>query len=423
MFRVLLAKDLRRAWRNPLPWVTNLLVPLLMTGLIGLAFGDKSDSGALGRIRFGVVDEDKTALTDFLRGATNQREAGQYLEPVFLDRQAALRQITEDKLAAVLVIPEHFTHDYLTGSGQVSLELIKNPARPIHPAVLEELLGAVVTGMNAIARNFRSEFPEVLTIVEGKGDYARVAAMITRAGDKLKTVRQYVDPPLVSYEKDVNADQAKAGTGASKGGPSFNLFGYLLIGMSGMFLLFIASTGMTDLHRELRYHTFDRYHTLRQALVPFVACKVVFTVVHLLACSAIMLGGGALIFRIHWQHPVAMAVLTLAYACFAAAFMAMMVALVTDERTSHAINTVAGMALGVAGGCAFPPQNLPAFLREHVAPLLPSYWFANTCRWLEGGGPNAPWVLASIELAGLGGVLLAVAAFLFGRRFKLGVRP
>ena len=103
--------------------------------------------------------------------------------------------------------------------------------------------------------------------------------------------------------------------------------------------------------------------------------------------------------------------------------MAMMVALVTDERTSHAINTVAGMALGVAGGCAFPPQNLPAFLREHVAPLLPSYWFANTCRWLEGGGPNAPWVLASIELAGLGGVLLAVAAFLFGRRFKLGVRP
>ena len=54
MLRVLLAKDLRRAARNPLPWLINLLVPLCMTALIGLAFGTKSDSGALGRIRFAV---------------------------------------------------------------------------------------------------------------------------------------------------------------------------------------------------------------------------------------------------------------------------------------------------------------------------------------------------------------------------------
>ena len=35
MLRVLLAKDLRRAWRNPLPLLINLIVPLAMTALIG----------------------------------------------------------------------------------------------------------------------------------------------------------------------------------------------------------------------------------------------------------------------------------------------------------------------------------------------------------------------------------------------------
>ncbi len=39
MLRILLAKDLRRAWRNPLPWLINLIVPLAMTALIGLVFG------------------------------------------------------------------------------------------------------------------------------------------------------------------------------------------------------------------------------------------------------------------------------------------------------------------------------------------------------------------------------------------------
>jgi hypothetical protein len=125
MLRVLLAKDLRRAWRNPLPWLINLLVPLCLTALIGLTFGGKSDSGTLGRIRFAVVDEDDSVLSKFLRGAANQSEGGKYLEPVFLDREAAVRQITDNKLAAALIIPMNFTRNYLAGGEAVSLELVK----------------------------------------------------------------------------------------------------------------------------------------------------------------------------------------------------------------------------------------------------------------------------------------------------------
>ena len=44
-------------------------------------------------VPYAVVDEDQTLLSDFLRGAANQREGGKYLEPVFLDREAALHQV------------------------------------------------------------------------------------------------------------------------------------------------------------------------------------------------------------------------------------------------------------------------------------------------------------------------------------------
>jgi ABC-type multidrug transport system permease subunit len=431
MLRVLLAKDLRRAWRNPLPWGINLALPLCITALIGLAFGGRSDSNALGKIHFAVVDEDDSALTGLLRGAANQREGGKYLAPEFLAREEALRQINDNKLSAVLIIPTNFTRNYFSGREKVSLELIKNPAESIHPAVLEELLGAVTTTLNALARNFQSEFPEWQAVFEGREDYRKVATLIERAGDKLKAAKAYVNPPLVSYTKEKPEENPKADdttatsgkTGTAKSGASFNLFAYLLAGLSAMFLLFIASNGMGDLHREVRFRTFERYHTLYELLLPFVAGKVIFTVVVLLLSSAVMLGGGALIFRIHWQQPLALAVLTLGYAAFAAGLMAALAAVITDERAANVLNNIAGMALGLVGGCAFPPQNLPAFLRDHITPLMPSFWFCDTVRNLESGNANVPWFFVTLKLVLLGAVFIAIAVFLFRQRFKEGLRP
>jgi len=414
MLRALLAKDLRRAWRNPLPWLINLVIPLVMTGLIGLVFGGKSDSGALGRIRFAVVDEDKSILSDFLRGSANQREGGKYLDPVFLDRDEAMHQVNANKISAVLIIPPHFTRNYLTGREPVSLELIKNPAESIHPAVLEELLGVVTTALNALARNFQPELRDWEAVVENKADYHQVSVLIDRDGKKLQTLKNYVDPPLVGYEKETPAGELK--TGGTKSGPSFNIFGYLLGGMSAMFLLFLANNGMTDLHRELRLRTFERYHTLRQQLLPFLASKVLFTVVLLLFGGAVMLGGGALIFRIHWPQPLWLAVIMLCYACFAACLMAVLVALMPDERRANVLNSIAGMALGLAGGCAFPAQQLPAFLRDHITPWLPTYWFARTLQ------NNAGWPAASLQLLLVSAVLIALAVTLLHRRFKTGFR-
>ena len=430
MLRVLLAKDLRRACRNPLPLLINLLIPLVITALIGLTFGGKSDNGALGRIRFALVDEDKTILSDFLSGSANQREGAKYLDPVVLERAEALRQINDNQISAVLIIPTNFTRHYFAGR-EVSLELIKNPAQSIHPAVMEELLGAVVTGLNAISRNLKSEFPDWQKLFDGEGDYKQVATLIERAGDKLKVARKFINPPLVYYEKDAPADSAKdqtETTATSKSGtkkkedPASGVFGYLLTGMSAMFLLFLANNAMTDLHREVRQRTLARYHTLHQQLTPFIAGKILFTVVVLVICSTILLAGGGLIFGVAWQRPVALALLALGYAFFAAGLMAALVALIPDERKASALNTVVSMGLALAGGCMFPPQGLPAFLRNHIMPLLPTYWFVDTARNLQYSGGAVAWIPALIKLVVLSMGLLVLAAVLFRRQFKMGTR-
>ncbi len=425
MLRVLLAKDLRRAWRNPLPWLINLLVPLAMTALLGLVFGGKSGGDSLGRIRFAVVDEDQSVLSDLLRGAAGHGEGGRHLEPVFMEREAAGREIDGNRISAVLIIPTNFIRNYLTAREPVSLELIKNPAESIHPAVLEELLGAVVTAMNAVGRNFNSELPEWRTAFEGKVDYRRIAALIERSGDKLKVVQKFVDSPLVVYEieppvKEINSGHASETD--SKRGSGGNIFAYLLIGLSGMFLLFLGQNAMNDLHHEWRGRTFERYQTLHVSALPFIAGKVVFAVAMLLICATVMLGAGGLVFRIHWREPLASVTLVFSYAGFTAAFFAALVALAPDERRAAVLNNLAGMALGLVGGCAFPPEQLPAFLRAHVTPLMPSYWFADTLRNLQSVGAGIAWGWVAVKLVVLSLVLVALAAMLFRRRFHAGGR-
>jgi hypothetical protein len=219
MLRVLLAKDLRRAWRNPLPWLINLIVPIALTALIGMVFGGNSNNGALGQIKFAVVDEDQSPLSRFLRGAANQQQGSQVLQPVFMERAPALREINAGNLSAVLIIPTNFMSDYLKASGPVSLELIKNPAESIHPAVLEEGLGVVVTALNALSRNFSSDFPAIRAVVTNHPDYHQISALIDGAGDKLSSARKYLNPPLVSYDREATPAPGVA-TNSAAGSPS-----------------------------------------------------------------------------------------------------------------------------------------------------------------------------------------------------------
>jgi hypothetical protein len=100
----------------------------------------------LGRVRLAIVDEDDSILTGLLRSAVTQREALKHLDPIFVERETAVRLITENKIAGAFIVPTNFMSNYLKAREPVSLELIKNPAQSIHPAVLDELFGAVVTG-------------------------------------------------------------------------------------------------------------------------------------------------------------------------------------------------------------------------------------------------------------------------------------
>jgi ABC-type polysaccharide/polyol phosphate export permease len=413
----LLVKDLSRARRNPWPYLINLALPLCITGLIGLAFGPSSQGGGLGRIKIAIVDEDDSVLSRFLRGATSQGDAAKHLEARFFDKEKAIQQINGNEISAVLIIPKGFTRTYLNGPGPVALELIKNPAQSIYPAIVEEFLSVVVTGLNAISRNLQSDFPEWLRVLEkeGRPDLAAVSRLLTRIGGKFEQAEKYLFPPLVTYAKETRQKEQEAG-------PAFNIFAYLLPGMAAMFLMMLADHSIRDLYREMEVHTFDRFRTIHHRLTPFISSKVILSMTNVLLGSAILFLGGGSVFRVHWQQPLPMALVILAFGLFASGFMALIAAVAQSERRANVLNNSIVLIMAFVGGGFFPARQLPAFLRDYVSPLMPNYWFIETIRSLQGIEGQMSWMMNAARLSLLGLALVALAAWIFQRSLSKGVR-
>lgn len=138
----------------------------------------------------------------------------------------------------------------------------------------------------------------------------------------------------------------------------------------------------------------------------------------LLISAAILFAGGALIFQIRWEHPLKIVLAVLAYAAFGAGLMALVAAFAGSERTADFLNAVFTMMLSLAGGCMFPSEQLPAFLRDQITPLMPTNWFVEAVRALQFGPGDSVWMNACLKLGMLGLALIAVAAWRFQRRLE-----
>lgn len=418
MFWVLVAKDLKRAARNPWPLAINLALPLIVTALTGFVFGGANESGGLGKIKIAFVDEDKSIFTQFLSGAFSQNEAQEHLQVEWLEREAAMRQISDNAISAVVVIPENFSAQYLTADVAPPLELIKNPAQSFYPAIVEELLGVAVEGLNGLHRNFQGELRGWMDVFEseGKPKMTLLSKIILDVGDKFERASDYLFPPLVTY-----GEQTKE-SGKEKSG-DFNLFAYLLPGMASMFLFFIVDNCVRDVYRELRLKTLSRYRTLHVRILPLILSKVAYALAVGVLSVAILFGAGGFIFGIDWRNPLAVALLSASFVFFAAGFMAFLAALARKEERADAMNSMLILAIAFVGGSFFPPQQLPVFLREHISPLMPNYWFVESVRNLQSGSGSFDWTTGLLLLSAGGLVMVVAASALLNRFLMKGGQP
>jgi len=435
MFLDLLIKDARRVRRNPWPILIFLGIPLCLTALIGAAFGPKSESSGLGQITLAVVDEDDSIVGSILRSALNQGEAHEHFAPRVMAREEAEALIQDNKISAIVIIPEKFTSRFLLGEAPPPLELVKNPAQSFHPAIVEELLGVVAEALSAVSSVFANELQVVRGLVEDddRFDFRAMGTLMTQTGGRIEGVEDYLFPPLIGYGSsngnhedpagpDSGAGSGKGNSTEEKETPRTQVFVYILPGMAAMFLLLVGDGATRDLYKESRFGTLSRYRTLRPGMLTFVLAKIVHSLWVMVLCGAILFGGGWLMFGIQWKHPLWLAVLVVAFSFCACGFLALLAGLAGTEKRADMMNSVLVFGIAFMGGSMVPVDVLPGFVRRFLTPVTPNYWFIEGIRRLENDAVDSSVINIVIALCVAGIVLAGVASWRFNRVLREGRR-
>lgn len=418
MVATLLWKDLLRLRSNWLGLAVLLAMPICITGLLGVVFGPSGSSNQVPKIRIAIVNEDDGILGQFLVSASTSDQAQQNLDVKVLDREAALETIEDNRISAVLIIPEDFSDDYLNGETTSALQLIKNPAESYLPAITEELIRVLVEGLNAAALNLEDELPAIAEIIEEPGmpDMARLARIIAQLGDRLELAEEYLFPPIIGYDEATESSEDENEDSNS----GFNIFAFLMPGLVSMFLLFVGELAVRDVIVERKIKTLQRMRTLRPSILDVFVAKSLYATVIVAVASGIMLLGGGWIFGIQWLRPIPVISVTFGYCILSVGMMNLVVAVIYREQLIAILTTVIIMTIGFFGGSMMPVNSLPPLIRESISPWMPNHLFAEQIRDLQYGSDPAGWMPLTIQFIVIGIVLLFIAVALFQHRLKQG---
>lgn len=409
---LIIRNDIRRRLKSPMATILFLVIPLAMTGVIGMIFDPGEDNRTqLPPIRLLVVDNDKDLASKFLLGAFDQKELKDLFQMTLTDAASGEALMRKGKASAMLVIPENFSAD-LADQKPSALEVVKNPSEEFLPGVAEEFARTMAVGFSAIAQVFADELKVIKSAskLELKDiTIAQMTPLLEMARVKIIALQAYLSPMLLSV---ASSTTKKPGQESRPSG--FNIFSYIFPGMLIMFLLFIIEPSL----REIQNERADG-KTRRMMFSPLTGRELVTARIFgawLLGAAVCLLamGAGTLLFAIDWGN-FALQLLLVAATCFCcAALFAMLNAFFRNKNQAGAFASPIILAFSAFGGSMLPLEQLPAGM-QWIGRFTINHWFISGSRKVMDG--HAP-VAAIVILAVAGMLCAAVAMAVLPRRLN-----
>jgi hypothetical protein len=377
----LVLKDVRRRFADPAALLLNLAIPLVMAGMMALAFGGRGDSQKTPVLHLVVVNQDEGPIGRALGNAQQNPEAAGRMEiRQAKSRGEGLTMLREEEAAALILIPKDFSADLLDGK-DVELEVVKNPAASIMPVIAQQGVEVAALYISIGARLLDGRGPRIAELFEGRGwdDTVAVAALVTELYQRVQGIDALLIPPLV----EVKTDEPGTGKEGDKGRPNFMI--WMFPGVMIMGLLFTANTQMRDLLREGEIGTLRRQLAAPLGAVQVLVAKIISVSAVVAIATVLLLFIGRWAFGVTWGPILPLAAASAVIVLAATGFAALVFSLVRTERQGDAFGGVLVMLMSLLGGSFFPPQVIPSWM-QGISRMTLTYWSHGALRDLASGG-------------------------------------
>jgi ABC-2 type transport system permease protein len=415
-------KALRIAWKDTLTRFRDrkaliglLAAPLIISALIGLAFGNINFGGSeppLTDIPIVLINEDEGQLGQVYKDVLTSDSLSDLLDVTEMDDLAAARdQIEQGTVRAVLYIPAGFTEKVIpsaTGAsvGKTSLELYTDPTSTVAPVIVKSIIEQISAGISTV--NLAAEIS-----TQQAADYADIL------GPQLAQLAQVLPEELSQQNFDFESQKLSLNTiTVGEVRENVNAFAYFVPGMAVYFLMFSMFGGARSILDEETRGTLPRLMTTPTPISQIILGKMGGTFLTGVLQFAILMLASRFIFQLSWGNSLlGLAVIVLLTVFAASGLGALLTSFTRNQLQANVVGMTVSLVFGALGGSFFSTQNLSGVM-EIASRLTLNRWAIEglTKLTISGAGFNEILTEAAV-LGAIGLVTYLLAIPMFQRRY------
>lgn len=348
-------KDFKIRFTDRRGFMMMLLMPLLLTAILGSALSAVLDEGGLPKTVIGYYQEDEDTFATMFR--TDVLEAKEIKDDVkawkVSSRTDLEKMLKEKKIDVGIVIPKQWGEHIQEGKLK-EVVLLTDPAKDIQAKIADSLILSFTERAQTVAFATKSVVTDLAQ--SQKGNVQEVAKNM---GSDLPAI-------ATSHENGI-----KTGTIGKK---TVVAMQYYAAAMLVMFLLYNVTVGAKSIVGEQRTETLARLLTTPTSSYSVLLGKFFGTLLFACIQFGVFVIATHYAFGVNWGDDIAQLIAVgVSYAICVSGLSMLIAAFIRDEKTADVMGGIGIQLLAVLGGSMLPIYAFPEVLQK-FANIAPNKW-------------------------------------------------
>jgi ABC-2 type transport system permease protein len=377
-------KDLFHSLRSAMGLVFMFVIPLLVTGLFYLMFGNIASNGGfnLPRTRLVIANEDRNAPalqggTRSVPGGIRARTLSELVVKVFQSQdmadlfeivvapngQAARSMVDSLQADVAVIIPSGFSRDFADPYGRSTIEFYQDPTLSLGPGIVKSVLNQFMDGISGVKLAIDLALdqlpnPDPLLVSQVAQRFMESSpAQSENLADELLNVH----PPGASTQSE---------------DPLVRLIAPIMGGMMLFYAFYTATASAESILREEEQHTLQRLFTTPTSQSTILSGKFLSVFLTVFVQVSVLLLVSYLIFGIHWGNLLSILATATASVILASSFGIFVNSIIRGTKQGGMVFGGVITITGMVGMIRIFAMNSPGANRlgNSVSLLVPQGW-------------------------------------------------
>jgi len=420
-------KDMTQSFRTAVALVFMFGLPLMVTGLFYVMFGNIAQGGEFDlpvtkvivanldrgspALNLGALDApggiEAETMGELVVKALQSDELRDLIQVSQAPQAETARAAVDNQEAQVaLIIPQDFSAQFALPGGQAVIEFYQDPTLTIGPGIVQSILNQFTDGLAGARIAVELALQEA-----GSSDIALIAQVIqlysaaspVHAGDAASQA-------LVVQTPDAAPAVAN---------PMLQIVGPIMGGMMIFFAFYTGTATAQSILREEEQRTLPRLFTTPTRQAAILSGKFLAVFLTVLVQVSVLLVVTRLVFRIQWGELASVALVALGIVATSSSTGIFIVSLLKGTKQGGMVfggvltlSGILGMIGVFAGGSPTSQQ-----LTDSVSLLVPQGWAVRALSQSMDGGPLSTVLQTALIMLAWSAAFFAIGVWRFNRRY------